>query len=68
VLLSLSDDRATPPARSAWIGSLLALGARLSRRSDSFAGQRLIVAISVPSHELAAALVGAGWTLARPLR
>jgi hypothetical protein len=42
------------------------LGARLSRKTESFSGQQLIVAISVPSREFAAVLVGSGWTLGRP--
>lgn len=66
VLLSLAESRETEPVRSAWIGPLLALGTRLSRKSESFSGQQLIVAISVPSHEFAAVLVGSGWALGRP--
>jgi hypothetical protein len=66
VLLSLADSPEAEPVRSAWIGRLLALGTRLARKSESFSGQQLIVAISVPSHEFAAVLVGSGWTLGRP--
>jgi len=66
VLLSLAESREAAPVRSAWIGPLLALGTRLSRKSHSFDGRQLIVAISVPSHEFAAVLVGSGWTLGRP--
>lgn len=66
VLLSLAEDAESTPVRSAWIGPLLALGTRLARRAEDFAGQQLIVAMSVPSREYAAALVGAGWTLGRP--
>ena len=66
VLLTLAESRDASPVRSAWIGPLLALGTRLSRTSDSFDGRQLIVAISVPSREFAAVLVGCGWNLSRP--
>lgn len=66
VLLTLADDVESPPVRSGWIGSLLALGTRLSRKSDDFLPRQLIVVISVPTREYAAALIGAGWTLGRP--
>ena len=66
VLLSLAENSQATPVRSAWIGSILALGTRLARKADSFCGRQLIVVISVPSREYAAALIGTGWTLGRP--
>lgn len=63
VLLSLAESSEAEPIRSAWIGPLLALGTLLSRKSGLFDGKQLIVAISVPSREFAAVLVGSGWTL-----
>lgn len=69
VLLSLADNPESEPVQAAWIGSLLALGTRLARKADDFRGRQLIIAISVPSREYAAALVGAGWLLGRdPIR
>ncbi|WP_292767643.1 hypothetical protein [Microbacterium sp. UBA3486] len=65
VVLSLADNPESTPIRSTWIGPILALGARLARKADAFSGRQLIVAISVPSREYAATLVGAGWTLGR---
>lgn len=66
VLLSLAEDPESTPIRSAWIGPILALGTRLARKADTFADRQLIVAVSVPSREYAAVLIGAGWTLGRP--
>lgn len=66
VLLSLAENLGSTPVRSSWIGPILALGTRLSRKSDNFSGRQLIVAISVPSREYAATLIGTGWTLGRP--
>ncbi len=65
VLLSLAEHLESTPVRSSWIGPILALGTRLSRKSDNFSGRQLIVAISVPSREYAATLIGTGWTLGR---
>ncbi|WP_261975009.1 hypothetical protein [Curtobacterium sp. B18] len=66
MLLSLAENPESTPVRSAWIGPILALGTRLARKADQFVERQLIVAISVPSREYAAALIGAGWTLGRP--
>lgn len=65
VLLSLAENLESTPVQSAWIGPILALGTRLARKADDFSGRQLIVAISVPSREYAAALIGTGWILGR---
>lgn len=65
VLLSLADNAESEPVQAVWIGPLLALGTRLARKASDFNGRQLIVALSVPSREYAAALVGAGWLLGR---
>jgi hypothetical protein len=65
VLLSLAESPESELVQSAWIGPILALGTRLARKADDFSDRRLIIAISVPSREYAAVLVGAGWTLGR---
>ncbi|GAA2872957.1 hypothetical protein MIAR_07210 [Microbacterium arabinogalactanolyticum] len=66
VLLSLADNPDSTSVCSSWIGPILALGTRLARKVDDFNGRQLIVAISVPSREYAAALIGSGWNLGRP--
>lgn len=66
VLLSLAENLESTPVQSAWIGPLLALGTRLSRKADEFRNRQLVVAVSVPSREYAAVLIGTGWTLGRP--
>lgn len=68
MLLSLAENAESSGVRSAWIGPLLALGTRLARKADDFTGLQLIVAVSVPSREYAAVLVGAGWALGRSSR
>lgn len=68
MMLSLADNAESVQVCSTWIGSILALGTRLARKVGNFTGRQLVVAISVPSREYAAVLVGAGWTLGRPSR
>lgn len=65
VLLSLAENAAADPVQSAWIGPILALGTRLSRKAKEFSGRQLIIVVSVPSRGYAAALIGTGWTLGR---
>lgn len=47
-----------------WIGPLLALGTRAARHSRKLSGRQLIIAVSVPKRDFAAALIGCGWILA----
>ena len=63
-MLALSDDPCTPPKSAYWVGPLIALGARASRASEKYAGRQLIIAISVPRRDFAAALIGCGWVMA----
>ena len=53
-------------AVSVWAGSLIALGARLARVAND-PGAQLTVAITLPSRELGAVLIAAGWLLTRPV-
>lgn len=68
VLLGLADTADSDPVVTQWVGTLVALGARLARSLEDFGGRQLIVAISVPTRQFAATLVGVGWTLSRPPR
>ncbi|MEV0645512.1 hypothetical protein AB0I28_09630 [Phytomonospora sp. NPDC050363] len=45
---------------------MLALGARVSRYAATHSGQQLIVALSVPRRDFAAALIASGWVMTRP--
>lgn len=49
---------------AAWIGPLLALGTRTSRYSQKVRDRQLVIALSVPRRDFAAALIGCGWVLA----
>jgi hypothetical protein len=65
-LLRLTDPLDGTSVAATWAGALFDLGARVSKRHERFSKNQLIVAISVPNRELAAVLIGAGWTLSRP--
>lgn len=66
VRLALSEDAFGPAEAAPWIGPLVALGSRASRYVGKLSGHQLIVAISVPQRDFAAALVGCGWVLSSP--
>jgi hypothetical protein len=66
VRLALSEDLLGAPEPAPWIGPSLALGTRASRYAIRLDGRQLIVAISVPRRDFAAALVGCGWMMASP--
>ncbi|GAA3035499.1 hypothetical protein [Microbacterium dextranolyticum] len=66
-VFSLAENSETEPVEVAWAGNYLALGARLARHADSLDRKQLIVVLSVPRRDYVAALVGAGWTLTRPV-
>ena len=65
----LIDDADPIQVRAEWANHLLALGARLARRSPSLGSDtRLVVALTVPTRDLAAVLIGTGWALTRPIK
>lgn len=47
-----------------WIGRLIVLGSRAARFVRNHSERQLVVAVSVPSREFAAALIGCGWVMA----
>lgn len=49
---------------AAWIGPMLALGTRASRHASNATGRQVVVVVSVPKRDFAAALIGCGWVLA----
>ena len=63
VRLALADNAESNAEAASWIGPLVALGARASRYAATHSGRQLIIAISVPRRDYAAALVGCGWVL-----
>lgn len=62
--LVLSEFANTPGFAAPWIGPLLALGTRAARYSRNSSGRQLVIALSVPKRDFAAALIGCGWVLA----
>ncbi|NEW42775.1 hypothetical protein GV793_28225 [Nocardia cyriacigeorgica] len=53
-------------AAAPWIGAFVVLGARLRRYRSKLGDRQLVVAVSVPRRDYAAALIGAGWVLSGP--
>jgi hypothetical protein len=64
--LTLAEEPSGPAHAALWIGALVALGARAWRYSRQLEGQQLVIAMTVPRRDFAAALVGCGWTMAHP--
>lgn len=61
------SERPDESVRSApWIGHLVTLGIRTSKYKDEQDGRQLVLAISVPRRDLAAALFSCGWVAACP--
>lgn len=65
-LLALAEAIDGPAHRASWIGSLVALGARLARYAERAEGRQLVAVVSVPTRDFAAALIGCGWAMTRP--
>ena len=68
VRLALSEGLGCAASPEPWIGPLVALGGMASRLKAGLPGRQVVVAISVPRRDYAAALVGCGWVAARPER
>lgn len=66
VCLGLADEAGEPLASAAWIGALVSLGSLLRRQLEKLDGRQLVLAVSVPRRDYAAALIGAGWMLSSP--
>lgn len=64
--LALSDGPRGQPTAALWIDRLVALGTSISRFARRTAGRQLVVAISVPRRDFAAALVSCGWVMKSP--
>lgn len=62
--LVLSEHPDEPGRAAYWIGPMVALGARASRHHRRVGDRQLVIALSVPKRDFAAALIGCGWVLA----
>lgn len=62
--LTLSESHESQTVTSDWVEPIVTLGAELARYHRTPVHQQVIVAVSVPSREYAAALIGCGWNLA----
>ncbi len=61
--LAIADSDAGVPVAAAWAGPLLALGNRVAKIAENLSRQ-LVVVVSVPRRDFAAALLGCGWVIA----
>lgn len=61
--IALSESAYAPGSAALWIGRILALGARAAHFARKEGGRQLVVALSVPRRDYAAALIGCGWVL-----
>lgn len=66
VRLWISEHSHAPRKAEFWIGPLVALGGMAARHAQERPARQLIVAVSVPRRDFAAALVGCGWVLGSP--
>lgn len=62
--LVLSEDPDEPGRAAGWLGPMVALGTRTARHRRSGDDRQLVITISVPRRDFAAALIGCGWVLA----
>lgn len=64
VRLALTEHPMEAPVAAPWIGPLVALGGRASRYTPKLGSDRqLVVVLSVPQRDFAAALIGSGWIM-----
>lgn len=64
VRLALTEDPFETPIAASWIGPLVALGGLASRYMSKLGSDRqLVVVLSVPKRDFAAALIGCGWVM-----
>lgn len=66
VVLGLADEPGERLATAPWIGAFVLLGAALRRYFPQLGTRQLVLALSVPCRDYAAALISAGWLLASP--
>jgi len=66
VMLGIVDEAGAPLKGDPFIGAFVSLGSLLRRYLPRLEGRQLVVALSVPCRDYAAALIGAGWMLSGP--
>ena len=66
-LLGMADDPADSLLSDPFIGAFISLGSLLRGQLFGLQGRQLVVAVSVPRRDYAAALIGTGWMLKAPV-
>lgn len=64
IQLVLSEAPDSPGIAADWLGPMVALGTRTARYHRRYRDRQLVIAVSVPKRDFAAALIGCGWVLA----
>lgn len=62
--LVLSEDSGQRGYAAHWLGPMVVLGTRAARHHRRAGDRQLVIALSVPRRDFAAALIGCGWVLA----
>lgn len=65
-ILGLADSPDDRLRAAPWIGGFVALGSLLRRYLPKLDGRQLVLTVSVPRRDYAAALIGAGWMISSP--
>lgn len=67
IMLGIADEAGAPLKGDSFIGAFVSIGSLLRRYLPRLEGRQLVVALSVPCRDYAAALIGAGWMLSAPV-
>lgn len=66
IALGLAEGPGQPLIPAPWIAAFVLLGSALRRYLSQLGPRQLVLALSVPQRDYAAALISAGWVLASP--
>jgi hypothetical protein len=66
-VLGIADGPGEPLLSDSFVGGFVSLGSLLRSQLPSLEGRQLVVAITVPRRDFAAALIGTGWMLKAPV-
>lgn len=65
-VLGIADDSSGPLFNDPFVTAFVTLGSLLRKQVLGLAGRQLVVAVSVPCRDFAAALIGTGWMVSAP--
>lgn len=65
-MFTLAEDAAAVGVQAKWIDHLVSCGLRAARYASKLEDKQLVLALSVPQRDYAAALIACGWVLGAP--